>query len=274
MGTLAFAAGMSHAPGITAFPQAAPPAQRHAFLEATELLRTTVAAANLDAMVIIAPDHFSNFSVSNMPACSVSLNARYSGPVEDWLGLPKVNVPGAPDLAASIMQHAYSRGIEPSGAAQTELEHGVIVPLSFLTPDFGIPVVWVMMNCQVPPLMSLTRSYELGRAIRSAIDASHLRVGVLGSGGLSHAPGSPEADRIDESFDQEFLALLDQGAIEEILAIPPAKLDAAGFGAWEIRLWIAAMGAAHDRRARTLVYEPIQAWETGCAVAIFESQAQ
>ena len=93
---------------------------------------------------------------------------------------------------------------------------------------------------------------------------------MVGSGGLSHAPGAPEADRIDEPFDRAFLAMLERGAVDEILAIPPAQLDAAGFGAWEIRLWIAAMGAAHDRRARTLAYEPIQAWETGCAVALFE----
>ncbi|WP_338616318.1 hypothetical protein [Pigmentiphaga sp. CHJ604] len=270
MGTLEFAAAMSHAPGIAAFTQAAPAAQRQAFFDAAAALRSAVSAAHLDAMVVIAPDHFSNFFIGNMPACCVSLNARYSGPVEDWLGVEKMDVPGAPELAQAIMRHAYSRGIEPAGAAQTELEHSVVVPLGLLAPAFDIPVVWVMMNCQVPPLMSLPRCHELGQAIRSAIDASGMRVGVLGSGGLSHAPGAAEADRLDETFDREFLSLLDRGATAEILAMPPARLDAAGFGAWEVRLWVAAMGAAHDRRPRTLAYEPIEAWDTGCAVAIFD----
>ncbi|WP_296555573.1 hypothetical protein [Pigmentiphaga sp.] len=270
MGSLEFAAAMSHAPGIAAFTQAAPAAQRQAFFDAAGTLKTAAAAARLDAMVVIAPDHFSNFFMGNMPACCVSLNERYSGPVEDWLGVPRMDIPGAPGLANLIMQHAYNRGIEPAGAAQTELEHSVIVPLSLVTPAFDIPVVWVMMNCQVPPLMSLPRCHELGRAVRAAIDASGLRVGVLGSGGLSHAPGAAEADRLDEAFDREFLSMLDKGDLDGILSIPAARLDEAGFGAWEVRLWVAAMGAAHDRHPRTLAYEPIEAWDTGCAVAIFD----
>ncbi len=270
MGSLEFAAAMSHAPGIAAFRQAASAAQQQAFFDATELLRDRVAAARLDALVVIAPDHFSNFFIDNMPACCVSLNEQYLGPVEDWLGISKLAIPGAPDLARSIMHYAYSQGVEPACAADSQLEHGVIVPLSLLTPRFDMPVVWVMMNCQVPPLMSLRRCFEFGRSIRCAIEASGKRVGVLGTGGLSHAPGAPEADRLDESFDREFLDMLDRNAIEEILSITPQRMDDAGFGSWEIRLWVTALGAAHDRMPRTLAYEAIEAWDTGCAVAVFE----
>lgn len=270
MGTLQFAAAMSHAPGIAAFKHAASPAQQKSFFAATDTLREAATAAKLDALVIIAPDHFSNFSIANMPACCVTLNDSYPGPVEDWLGIPKFAIPGAPDLSKSILHHAYSLGVEPASAAHAELEHGVMVPLSLVTPQFDVPVCWVMMNCQVPPLMSLRRCYELGRGIRAAIDASGKRVGVLGTGGLSHAPGAPEADQLDEAFDREFLAMLDRNAIEEVLSITDARLDAAGFGSWEIRLWIAALGVAHDRHPRTLAYEAIEAWDTGCGVAIFE----
>ena len=270
MGTLKFAAAMSHAPGIAAFKQAASPAQQKAFFDATDTLREAARSADLDALVIIAPDHFSNFFIGNMPACCVTLNDSYPGPVEDWLGMPKFDIPGAADLSRSILHHAFNRGVEPASSAHAELEHGVMVPLSLVTPAFDVPVTWVMMNCQVPPLMSLRRSYELGLSIRAAIDASGKRVGVLGTGGLSHAPGAPEADRLDEAFDREFLHMLDRNAIEEVLAIPDSRLDEAGFGSWEIRLWIAALGVAHDRRPRTLAYEAVEAWDTGCAVAIFE----
>jgi hypothetical protein len=75
---------------------------------------------------------------------------------------------------------------------------------------------------------------------------------------------------LDPEFDRHFLTLLDRNAIDEILNIPNARLDQAGFGSWEIRLWASALGAAHDRRPRTLGYEPVHEWDTGCAVAVFE----
>lgn len=270
MGSLRFAAAMSHAPGIAAFSKAAPEAQRQAFFAATDELKERAAAARLDAMVVLAPDHFSNFFIDNMPSCCVTLNERYAGPVEDWLGIPKLEIEGAKPLAQSILGHAYRDGLELSSSAHADLEHSVIVPLSLVTPAFRTPIVWIMMNCQVPPLMSLKRCYALGRSIRAAIDQSGLNVGVLGTGGLSHSPGAPEADQLDESFDRHFLELLDRNAVDELLAIPDARLDQAGFGSWEIRLWIAALGAAHDRTPRALAYEPVVAWDTGCAVAVFQ----
>jgi hypothetical protein len=127
-----------------------------------------------------------------------------------------------------------------------------------------------MQNCQVPPLLSLRRCHALGRAIRTAIDASELRVGVLGTGGLSHAPGAAEAEQLDPEFDRHFLSLLDRNAVEEVLSIPNSRIDAAGFGTWEIRQWVTALGAAHDRRPRTLAYEAVHEWDTGCGVSIYE----
>ncbi|MEO7402258.1 MAG: hypothetical protein ABIU95_01155, partial [Burkholderiales bacterium] len=161
-------------------------------------------------------------------------------------------------------------GIEPAFSEHVALEHGVIVPLKLVTPGFDLPIVWIMQNCQVPPMLSLARCFAFGRAIRQAIDASDARVAVLGTGSLSHAPGAAEADQLDETFDRHFLSLLDRNAVSELLALPDERLDAAGFGTWEVRQWITALGVAHDRKPRTLVYEPVVEWDTGCAVAVYE----
>jgi aromatic ring-opening dioxygenase LigB subunit len=270
MGSLVFAGAMSHAPGIAAFTAAADEQQRTRFFAATDVLRERLEQARPEALVVIAPDHFSNFFVDNMPAACVTLNEQYPGPVEDWLGISKVSVKGANNLGRAILRSAYREGIEPAFSERVSLEHGVIIALKLLTPRFDVPLVWIMQNCQVPPMLSLPRCYAFGRAIRQAIDESDMRVAVLGTGGLSHAPGAPEADRLDPEFDRYFLSLLDRNSIEDLITIPSEKIDAAGFGAWEIRQWITALGASHDRTPRTLGYEPIAAWDTGCGVAIFE----
>ena len=270
MGSLVFAGAMSHAPGMAAFTNAAEEVQRERFFGAVSSLRERLASSGAEALVVFAPDHFSNFFIDNMPAACVTMNESYPGPIEDWLDIPKMKVPGAPALARSILAHAFQAGIEPAFSEQVAFDHGVMVVLRLLIPAFDIPVVWVMLNCQVPPLMSLARCHALGCAIRTAIDASDLRVGVIGTGGLSHSPGAAEADTLDPEFDRHFLDLLDRNAVDELLSIPDERVDAAGFGAWEIRLWVAALGVAADRTPRTLNYEPMHAWDTGCAVAVYE----
>lgn len=269
-GSLVFAGAMSHAPGIVAFRQAAPQEQAQSFFQACDYMRERLAEAQPDAIVVIAPDHFSNFFIDTMPACGVALNSSYTGPVEKWLGMDSLTIPGAPQLARAILEHAYHDDVEPALVEDVMLEHGVIIPLSLLTPAFDVPVVWVMQNCQVPPLMSLQRCYAFGRSIRKAIDASGLRVAVIGSGGLSHSPGAPEAETLCPAFDRRFLQLLEQPDRTELLTLPNKEMDDAGFGSWEIRLWITALGVAHDRKPRSLAYEAIVPWDTGCGVAIYE----
>jgi hypothetical protein len=114
----------------------------------------------------------------------------------------------------------------------------------------------------------LHRCYAFGQVLRAAAEAHGVRVAVVGTGGLSHAPGSADAGRIDTEFDRDFLAMLASKPLDA-LGLGDERIDAAGFGAWEIRQWITALGAAGGGKAEVLAYEPIEAWETGCAAAVF-----
>jgi aromatic ring-opening dioxygenase catalytic subunit (LigB family) len=269
MGIVAFSAAMSHAPGITAFPDAPPSEQRERFFSAVNTARDALTAAKPDALIVIAPDHFTNFFIDNMPAFCVGLNESYVGPAEDWLGICRQDVPGAPDLAKEILNCAFESGIEPAFSETLRLEHSAMVPLSLLTPNMNVPIVWVMLNCQVPPLPGFRRCIALGQAIRKVIERRSGRVAVLATGGLSHSPGAAEMDHIDEPFDREFLSLVERHDVEAILALPSERIDEAGFGTWEVRQWLTLMGVVPERRGRVLSYEAIKEWDTGCAVVLF-----
>lgn len=270
MGTMNYSAAMSHAPGISAFPNAPPLDQRNLYFSAIDEARIALEKAEPDALVVIAPDHFTNFFVDNMPAFCVGLNENYVGPAEDWLRIDKCNVPGARALAKDILNTCFASGIEPAFSEDLRLEHSVMVPLSLLTPKMDIPIVWIMINCQVPPLPPLRRCFELGRAIRRVFDRRDGRFAILGTGGLSHWPGAPEGGDIDDVFDREFLAMLERGVPEPVLALTNERIDQAGFGAWEVRQWLTVLGAGPERRGRTLAYAAVREWETGCAVTLFE----
>jgi len=270
MGSLAFAAAMSHAPGIAAFTDKAPEEQRLGFLDAAAKVRTALDESKPEAIVFVAPDHFTNFFVDRMPAFCVGTNEGYEGPVEKWLGIPKGHVPGAPDLAAHLLEELMDSGFDPAFSRGLKLEHSVMVPMSLIRPERDIPIVWIMVNCQVAPMPSLRRCFDFGRVLRQVIDMRSERVAVIATGGLSHAPGAAEASNLDPEFDKQFLEMLASDRPTSVLDIPLARMDHAGFGSWEIRPWAVALGATGGKPVRTLSYAPIDAWQTGCAVSIFE----
>ncbi|MDO8279653.1 MAG: 2,3-dihydroxyphenylpropionate 1,2-dioxygenase [Burkholderiaceae bacterium] len=269
MGSLVFSAAMSHAPHITGSADRADPGQRLRFYAAADALGTQLRAARPDVLVVVASDHLTNFFGSCIPPFCVGSAASHSGPFEKWIKIPEFTVAGHPGFAAMLIERGFAQGTDLAFSQRMPLEHGVAVPLALLTPQFDIPIVPLIQNCMVPPLPSLRRCFELGQHIRRTALASTLRVAVLGTGGLSHWPGAPESGDIDTQFDQEFLALLTSQTPQRILDIPNERLDRAGFGAWEVRQWACALGAADAAPAEVLAYEAIDPWETGCAVAAF-----
>ena len=196
--------------------------------------------------------------------------AQHQGPVEKWIRIAEFSVPGAPSFAAQLLKAGAQAGFDLAFSERLPLEHGIAVPLSLITPRYDLPIVPLIQNCMVPPMPTLARCHAVGRLIRATAEASGLRVGVLGTGGLSHWPGAPESGSIDTVFDRDFLATLASDAPDRILELSDERLDQAGFGAWEVRQWATALGAAGNAHARVLAYEAITPWETGCAVALFE----
>lgn len=268
MGEVAAAIMCSHAPGIAAFP--APADKRAAVHAGFAAARELLDAARPDVILAVSCEHFVNFSTDNYPAFCLGIGESNNGPVEDHLGIPRVDLPGHPTFARLLLETAFDGGVEPAFGERLLLDHGTSLPLHYLRPENDIPVVPLLQNCLVPPLPRLPRCYQLGGLVRQAVDAFPGRVALLGTGGISHSPGAPEGGWIDEAFDHEFLALLERGDGEAIAAIPDERIDNAGFGTWEIRQWVTVLGAVPERKGRVLVYEPMPSWLTGCAVAVME----
>lgn len=271
-GSIVFAAGVSHAPHITGFPDHAPPESKARLYAAMQEVGRRLRAARPDVVVVVSSDHFHNLFTDRMPAFCVGMADAHEGPAEKWIQIKPFKVRGAPAFAKAVMHHAFRLGMDPAFSERVVIEHGLAVPLSFLTPDFDIPVLPVLQNCMVPPLPPLRRCYAFGQVLRAAAEDQGLRIAVVGTGGLSHAPGSADAGRIDSDFDREFLSLLSTRPMD-VLGMDDARIDAAGFGAWEIRQWITALGASGGGAAEVLAYEAVPTWETGCGAAVFALHA-
>jgi 2,3-dihydroxyphenylpropionate 1,2-dioxygenase len=230
-----------------------------------------IAAARPDVLVIVAAEHFANFFMNNMPAYAIGMADHYEGPIEDpdWLNIPRTRVPGAPALSKRLIEKVM-REVDVAFCEEWKFDHGVMVPLHFLTPEFDLPVIPVNINCQGPPLTPLSRAWAFGEALRRACDELPERIAIVGTGGISHWPATPDSGKINEPWDRDFLdrwARNDRGALT-------AYSDAdtyreAGQGGFEIRTFISVAAAARGK-GEVWFYAPIPIFAVGCTVGVMQ----
>lgn len=274
MGRVVAVACLSHSPGITGFPDRADPEPAGRVLEALGELRAALARSAPEAVIVFSAEHFTNFSLANLPTFAVGTADRYDLPASEafarFLAIPRRRYPGAHRLGVAIHRGLVERGFDVSMVAGGYgFDEGFAVPLTVLFGDAPVPVVPVVLNAVQEPYPSPARCRALGQAVREAIEEQEEagRVAVLGSGGLSHWVGLPRAGEIDTGFDRSFLAALESGDLDGLCSVPQADIDRAGNGAQEIRAWIAAAAAAGASSFDVLAYEPVPAWLTGTCVA-------
>ena len=270
--SLVFAGVCSHAPGITGRKDRADPVLRDGLYAAYERMRLAIEAQHPDALVVVAAEHFANFFMHNMPSICVGMADHYEGPIEDeaWLGIKRTRVPGTPDLSRRLITEVMN-DVDLAYAQEWKFDHGISVPLHFLTPRYDLPVIPVNINCQGPPLIPLHRVYEFGRALRRACDRAPERIALIGTGGISHWPATPDSGRINEPWDREFL---DHWLNNRKAALLAYKDDetwrVGGQGSFEIRTYIAVSGATEGLTGELWYYAPIPIFAVGCTVAVMK----
>jgi len=266
---LVYAAATSHAPGITAWNDAAPAQQRERIATGFGTLRERFEAARPDVIVLLTSEHWTNFFLDHMGAFFVGRAESYRGPVEPWLGIAPAVVRGNPDLATALIDAAYDDGFEVSFGYELQLDHGAMLPLHFLVPELKIPLVPVLFNALAAPQPSARRCYGLGRVIGELVARRSERVAIVATGGMSHDPGERGHGRIDSDFDRTFLGRMAAADVTALTSYRNADFAAAGSGAYELLAWIALRGAIGAIAGSVVAYEPVVPWATGIGMMTF-----
>lgn len=266
---LVYAAAMSHAPGITAWPDAASAAQREPLEAAFEHLAAGLHAVRAEALVVLTSEHWNNFFLDHVGAFCIGRASAYSGPVEPFLQIARREVAGDPELAGRIVAEAYERGFEPGFSYELSFDHGTMLPLHKLHVN-GTRVVPVFFNTLVDPQPSAARSYAFGAVIGDVVRAAPERIAVIATGGMSHDPGELRHGIIDASFDRLFIDRMERADAAALRNYTRADFAAAGAGAFELLAWIALQGALRDAPGKLLAYEAVVPWATGIGLMEFD----
>lgn len=269
---LVYCGACSHAPGITARAERADTQTRQALESAFRRMGDDIRATKPDALVVIAAEHFANFFMNNMPAFAIGMADSYEGPIEDeaFLRIKRTTVPGNKALSRKLIE-TVMQTVDVAYAEEWKFDHGISVPLHFLTPDYDLPIVPANINCQGPPLAPLARAWAFGEALRRAADAVPERIALIGTGGLSHWPATPDSGKIAQEWDQEFLRRWSANDRDALLSYTDAEIyREAGQGGFEIRTFIAAAAAAKGAKGRVDFCEPVPIFAVSCTMGSFE----
>jgi protocatechuate 4,5-dioxygenase beta chain len=191
-------------------------------IERIEMMRKKLDDAKPDVLIAIGNDHLHQFFMDNMPAFMIGKMEQYDGTFHDEMrefGLPSCKLAGDPELSDAVMEGAFDRGVDFAYSNELTIDHSIIVPMLFVRPEMDIPIVPILTNCIAPPMPRPKRFYEVGKAIRAAIDSlpSKKRIGILVSGHLSLEIGGPkqfERHLTDPNFDAAAVGWIVNGDIQ------------------------------------------------------------
>jgi len=244
-------------------------AARHAEAQAgVAHLRQVLRRAELDALIVVGDDHKELYHDDNMPAlvvyygktiCNLPLNG-FSGP--DWARRATAryyeekaprDYPVASDLALHLINSLVDQDFDPVASDRLGEGKGEGHAFAFvrkrLMEDPELPVVPVFLNTYFPPTQPTPRRcYKLGQAIRAAVESfpGDARIGIVGSGGLSHFV-------VDEELDHTVIDACRQKDAVTLQSLPRKKLNS---GSSEIRMWICAAGASEHLDVKWSSYTP------------------
>lgn len=271
--SIVYACAGSHAPGIRAWTDAAPKDQLDRFFAGYDKAREELEASKPDVILLLTSEHWANFFLDHAGAFCVGRGETFEGPVEPWLKVDKATIPGDPGFAEEMLELCYSKGFELSYSHELRLDHGSMVPLSFLTPAMDTPIVPLFFNTLMNPRPKASRCLELGRVLRPLLENSSKRIAVVATGGLSHDPGEVGHGKIDTDFDNGFLEAITNGDSDALGAYTDDEILAAGAGTLELLAWVCMAGIMEGTKGRVISYEPIKPWATGVGVISYDQVA-
>jgi Catalytic LigB subunit of aromatic ring-opening dioxygenase len=242
----------------------------------------------LDALIIVGDDQDELFKDANRPALAIYWGETIqSAPKEEprapaWMEKqikrlyeqekPR-SFPVANDLALHLITSLVDNDFDVATCASlpgvdSEGHAFAYIHEHLMDKSKPVPIVPVLLNTYYRPNQPRpARCYELGRAIRRAVEAfpGKAKVGILASGGLSHF-------MVDEDLDHTVIEALRNKDAETLKSLPRNKLQA---GSSEILNWVTVAGAVEHLPLSWIEYIPCYrtAAGTGTGVAFAEWKA-
>lgn len=265
--------GCSHAPSIahvydgrkTTEPEWQP------LFQAFDLAEEWLLSLDIDVLVCIYNDHIDHYSLDAWPQFAIGVGEEFQIADEGWSPRDFPPVPGHPALAMHLAKELVAAGVDITVAYNQAVDHGILSPLPVIDGGWAIPIVPINVNVVFDPRPSPARCWAVGQEIGKAIASfdKSVRVGVVGTGGLSHQLTGPDFGKIYPEWDRKFLRLIAESPQELVNYSTEDFARLGGDHSVEVVQWMAMRAALPEGAATKFhLYYPYQLM--GYAITAFE----
>ncbi|OQR36569.1 protocatechuate 3,4-dioxygenase [Pseudomonas sp. Bc-h] len=231
-----------------------------------------------DVLFYIFNDHVTSFFFDHYSAFALGVDERYE--VADEGGgkrdLPAIG--GHAALSRHIGNSLMADEFDMSFFRDKPVDHGLFSPMSALMPfkeGWPVDVVPLQVGVLQFPIPSAKRCYNLGKALRRAIESypEDLNVAIVATGGVSHQVHGERCGFNNPEWDEQFVDLFvnDPERLTEITLAEYATLG--GMEGSEVITWLIMRGAlsANVNVLHKDYYLPSM---TGIATLLLENQSR
>ena len=205
-----------------------------------------------DVNIIVYNDHATSYSLDSYATFTMGVAEEFMPADEGWGPRQVPIVKGHPELAWHITESLILEEFDMAVAGSLDVDHGLTVPLSVA---YDQPKAWptqvipICVNVIQYPQPTPLRCFKLGQAIRRAVDSypEDLKVGIWGTGGLSHQLGGERAGVVNPEFDTAFMNNLVTDPQANTRLTHTDFIREAGCEGIEMIMWNVMRGALNDR---------------------------
>ena len=225
-----------------------------------------------DQIVVVYNDHFNQFDFDAYPTLAIGVADSFAQADESYGLRPFPALRGDVAFGWPMTTALVHGGFDLTVCQEMQIDHGIYSWFTYLfDAPWPAPILPIAVNMLRQPLPTSKRLWQLGVAIRAAVEAQpgDERVLIVSTGGMSHQIVGERFGMANEALDHYFLANLRDDP-ERLLAIPQAELmRVGGTEAAELSMWFAmraALSGDIDEIHRFYTFPKI----TGCGVIAFE----
>jgi len=251
MGKLIAGVGTSHVPSIgVAYDQDQQdsPEWRPLF-DGYKPAKAWLKDAGITHAIVLYNDHGTDFFYDKYPTFAMGAADEYPIGDEGWGVRSLPTVKGDADFSWHLADSLVTESeFDITVCQEMVMDHGILVPMPLLfecDPDWDVKTVPFAVNVLQHPLPSPNRLWNLGKALRIAVESypDDARVVIVGTGGLSHQLHGDRFGHMNEAWDQEFLDRLEDDP-ESLVGISHDELmEKGGAESVEMMMWLGMRGA-------------------------------
>tara|TARA_R110002110_G_scaffold301156_1_gene515256 strand:- start:219925 stop:220767 length:843 start_codon:yes stop_codon:yes gene_type:complete len=229
-----------------------------------------------DVVILVYNDHGTVFSLQSIPTFAIGVAEQYKPADEGWGPRPVPVVEGDANLSWHLAESLILDEFDMTIMNEMDVDHGLTVPLSITcghVDKWPFKVIPLAVNVVLYPPPTGNRCYNLGRAIRKAVEAydEDTRVVIMGTGGMSHQLHGERAGLINREWDNRFLDDLSKDP-ERLRKIPHLEyVRETGAEGIEMVMWLVMRGALDGNVKEVYRHYHVPASNTGAGLIVLEN---